>query len=527
LLVLIALIPATVRLISFPDYPGSDDAFIHLSVIQNIASGNGWGINPGDPVNLSTSPLFTMVFSAMSGWTDDLLILGSVLSVVVVALSIGLTFFMTRRLSGDGWAAIVAAALAATNIHLWRWTGTFLETTFAYCCVLALLAIILGSDRQRPGGPRGLPTAFAIGAFIGLGTLLRPEIGLVGVGWLLHIAWSDRGSFVARSFASFVGLSSVLLPYMLWAQATFGTVTPTSFTVKASSGLHVGVTTTMEQIAVVLVSGGLGSLLLCAASSVFALASGWSSPEHDHSQPLFRAFSLLWSIPVFTMLFYMMKTDALQSPGRYILPFTATIPILASLVWHRLAAPLAGRRAGFVLIAAVSIVVQLLLSVWVNHIRFAPVLRRMNTEYVATMSAAAEVLNELCQPGDTALIWVDLGVVSWRHDKSCFIADGGGLASPDLIGLNLTDMVSRTNARFIVENQGDAGEAVEIPGYRTQTIWSREYLSHSVADPDRVFVARVYRVEPDARRRDRTLNLRKSFESEGRQSAEKRRIPVS
>ena len=148
------------------------------------------------------------------------------------------------------------------------------------------------------------------------------------------------------------------------------------------------------------------------------------------------------------MLFYLMKTDALQSPGRYILPFSATIPVLASLVWHRLASTRTGKSAGCVMIAGISVAAQLLLSVYVNHVRFAPVLRRMNTEYVATMSSAAEVLNSICQPGDTALIWVDLGVVSWRHDKSCFIADGGGLASPDLIGLDLTDMVSRTNARF-------------------------------------------------------------------------------
>ncbi len=496
-LALVALIPAIVRLISFPDYPGSDDAYIHLSVIQNIASGNGWGINPGDPVNLSTSPLFTMVFSALSGWMDNLLVLGAALSMASVTLSIVLTYFITRRLSGDAWTAILAAALAATNIHLWRWTGTFLETTFAYCFVLVTVTIILWPDEHRRGKPRGLPTAFAIGAIIGLGTLLRPEIGLVGVAWLLHIAWRDRANLFARGFASFLGLCAVLLPYAIWALATFGEILPTSFTAKASSGIHLGVTTTMEQIAVVLISGALGSLLLCAGSSVCALASGRDQSAHVRPQQLLRAFSPLWSIPALTMLFYMMKTDALQSPGRYVLPFTATIPVLASLVWHRLASTRTGRRAGFAIIAALSIVAQLLLSVYVNHVRFAPVLRRMNTEYVATMSAAAEVLNKLCQPGDTALIWVDLGVVSWRHDKSCFIADGGGLASPDLIGLELPEMASRTDARFVVENQGAAGETLAIPGYRTQTIWSREYLSHSVADADRVFVARVYRLEPD------------------------------
>ena len=65
LVILISVVPLLVRQIFFPEYPGPDDAFIHLAVINSIAKFNTWGINPGENINLSTSPLFTVIFSIL------------------------------------------------------------------------------------------------------------------------------------------------------------------------------------------------------------------------------------------------------------------------------------------------------------------------------------------------------------------------------------------------------------------------------------------------------------------------------
>src|SRR4026207_1489267 len=57
---------AVVRLIYEPGYRGTDDSFSHAAIVESLRAGNGWGINPGEPVNLSTSPLFTLLMLGLS-----------------------------------------------------------------------------------------------------------------------------------------------------------------------------------------------------------------------------------------------------------------------------------------------------------------------------------------------------------------------------------------------------------------------------------------------------------------------------
>jgi hypothetical protein len=63
---LIAAVPILIKLLCYPSYPGSDDAFIHLTIVRNLTHGLGWGINPGEPINVSSSPLYTALVSLLS-----------------------------------------------------------------------------------------------------------------------------------------------------------------------------------------------------------------------------------------------------------------------------------------------------------------------------------------------------------------------------------------------------------------------------------------------------------------------------
>jgi hypothetical protein len=60
---LACVLPHATKLGYYPDYPGFDDAFIHLRVAENLAHGKGWGINAFEPINVSSSPLFTLILS--------------------------------------------------------------------------------------------------------------------------------------------------------------------------------------------------------------------------------------------------------------------------------------------------------------------------------------------------------------------------------------------------------------------------------------------------------------------------------
>jgi len=93
------------------------------------------------------------------------------------------------------------------------------------------------------------------------------------------------------------------------------------------------------------------------------------------------------------------------------------------------------------------------------------------------------------------LVWADIGVVSWRHDKSCFIADAGALASPELAKMELSEMIEHTGARFVLECQGTVDEGLSFPKHNGRLVWSRSYLSQSVTSPDNTFVARLYELD--------------------------------
>ncbi len=61
---LTCFVPHLLKWVYYASYPGFDDAFIHLRVADNVASGRGWGINAFEPINVSSSPLFTMLLAA-------------------------------------------------------------------------------------------------------------------------------------------------------------------------------------------------------------------------------------------------------------------------------------------------------------------------------------------------------------------------------------------------------------------------------------------------------------------------------
>jgi hypothetical protein len=480
----LCLLPAAIRAVYYPGYPGSDDSFIHLAVLQNLVAGGGWGVNPGDPVNLSTSPLFTLALLPVAFFSEQPLVWGQALSMLAVAATIALSFAVARDLGGDARAGLLAAALAAGNIHLWRWTGSFLETTFACALVLGIVRFAL-----RPATPgerafsQSFSHAFGLGALIGLGALLRPEAGLLGVAWLAHALWNRESQLLGRGAAALLGLAVVLGPYALWAQATFGSVLPTAFAAKTEGGLQSGVTRTLVQMLLVLGTGSTGALLLLAAAGI--AVSGDAAARRRLANGL-RRNALLWGLPLAVAAFYYAKTAALQSAARYLIPFLGTLPILAAVIWWRCV----GTRLRGLAVAAVA--AQLVGALLLNHRVVAPVLQRMQSEYVATMSAAATELDRRCRPGDAVLVWMDLGVVSWRRAGACRIADGGRLASPELTGLDLSGMLDHTGARFVLQSLGARGAGLRLRERDAALVWSREFLSHSVGQPGEVFVARLY-----------------------------------
>jgi len=489
LVALCCLLPAVVKLLSYPDYPGSDDAFIHFSVIQNIHRGGGWGVNAGEPVFLSTSPLFTVFFSAVRSLTRHVIAAGMALSLMAASLYVLGVFVLATRSCGSFFLSVVCAFLAASNVHLWRWNGTFMEVTFATCAVVWVVALFLASSSTGPR--RVLAKYLLIGFLTGLGILLRPEIGLLLPAFFLHSLLNDRTDLGSRYGMLAVGVAVVLGPFAALAYAYFGTFLPTTFTAKTTTGLLWVNTTVWTQIFKTVASGCCGT----GGAVVVLLALTWRSPGRCSLTEAMRRSAVFWAIPLTGFLFYSLKTSELQSAARYYLPFMGTLPLLLLAVPNRLSL-----RPGMVrgvLIAAC--VTQVAVSAILNQRLVAPVLSRMTSEYIPTMTGAAREVNARAKSGDSLLVFTDIGVVASQLSRSVYLIDGGGLASPWLQRMPLGAMVDRARPRFVLESLGTdymlVDRALKADSVTARLIWSRPFHSHGVEHADVTYVARLYELD--------------------------------
>lgn len=468
------LLPAAVRLLCYPGYPGSDDAFIHSAVATNLAAGRGWGIQPGEPVNLSSSPLFTLAAAGLTLLGADVWKSGALVTVLAACAGVWLTWWAARRL---GLAGLPAALLAATNLHLWRWTGALLETTLAWA--VTPLAVGLGAAAVGRGERRFAAWA-ALGAVLGVAVLLRYELALLAVVVPLQARldgarprWGGLGA----------GLALVTAPWAGYALYRFGTLLPTTLAAKSSAALHWPSTAVLAALGKVALSAAPGALLLLG----MGLAWRWRGGAAQADRWAVRRLQL-WLPPLAVALFYSVAMDVLQSPGRYFLPFT---PLVALLAVSALPAGRPSRLLSGTLTLAV--VLQAALALVINERRVAPVLRSMEPGYVAAMRDAAAELRRRCRPGEEVLVITDIGVLAAAGTGECRILDGGGLATPALAGLSLPEMVARHRPRWVLESLGEPRRPLPAAaGVPLDELWSREFPSHGIARPDRRYVVRLF-----------------------------------
>ncbi len=196
-----------------------DDSWIHLRFAENLASGRGFGINPGVPVAGSTAPLWTLLLAGALALGLPALLAAKLLGI----LCYGTTALLTRRLAlalGLGGGLALAAGLGAAGLARLCWgalSGMEVPLAAALVAGAALLAA-----RRRP---------LAAAAALGCATLARPEAALLLV---LHLAGAGR--LRAAGARGAVALL-VLLPALLFNVATVGRLVPATAAAKVEGGL--------------------------------------------------------------------------------------------------------------------------------------------------------------------------------------------------------------------------------------------------------------------------------------------------
>jgi hypothetical protein len=465
----------------FPGYPGSDDSFIHLQIARNLAHGLGWGVNAGERVNLSTSPLFTLIlsFGSLLGLNPEQF------GIAISCLStIAGEIFLQRlllRATGSFRLSILGMAFGAFNIWLWRWNGSIMEATLAFCLVILICLLYYGEGRWTGRWP------LVSGVLLGLAILTRPEVVLLYFCLALDCLVNRRDRIYEGAKLT-LGMGGVLLPWLIFSKLYFSTIVPTTYYAKSTAGIHLLNPAILAQLGSCILSG-CGCLVVLLAG-IFVKAIG---DQEFRRQTIADAkrYLALFLFPVTLFAFYYCRTKGLESPGRYYLPALGLLPATVIFLRH---AQLGKWNLGSPRVIYSALAAQAVMCCWLNQTRIAPVLSGFRENYLRAAKANVEFLTAHCAPSDVVLVESDIGALSFFGRNRFIIADGGLLASPELRGLSLKGMLEASKARYLVESLGQApgSMAHEHPECRLELLHSEEFKSHSISDPNRHFFCNVY-----------------------------------
>ena len=477
---LLILAPALVKFFSYPAYPGPDGAFLQVAVAEHILDGKGWGIVSHDRVNLTSSPIFILVLVAV-------LAIGSIGLAQIVSVGFGcaalaVTFFATRSITESSVCGLAALAVAAADVHLWHWSGVLMETSLAYLAVTVIAAMTLWMMRGRW---TGTPMFMVLGALIGLGTLVRFEIGIL-LPLSIAALWFSRHPSVLRLVAVGGGFLIPVLPWFAFATSYFGSPLPTTYFGHVGS-FHIVNTGIVKADGTAVVTGVGLSILIAAVAVVLARrTSDGRAKLRSYAMPL--CFLLSWPIALFG--FHYLKTPV--GSARYALPGMATWPMAVGLVIA--AVPPKPRNLRWLTAALGGC---LAVALVINVVTLRPALNSFNSGYRPAMTAAAQYLRDHCKPGEVA-VFLDNGLGIGARDGigDCTLMDTA-LATPQLSGIPLEQLLTSVRPTYVVEGRGPRGlSGDDLPVRYPQLVLlrSQSYASSELATPRQLTYLNIYRV---------------------------------
>jgi len=217
--------------LGFRDYY-FDDPFITYRVAENLAAGQGWVYNPGEHVNATTSPLWTLLLAGLHRLTGiSLPSLAPALSILFLILAAELlarALSLSSRGAADPSRSLptLAALFTVLNPHFAMTVG--METMLLFALALAA---ILADQRER--------WTWA-GLWLSLAVLTRMDAGLLALILGLHFLSTRKRPFPLGALLAF------LIPLLLWFSFSvlyFGELLPGTLAVKIAqrqSGGHWG-----------------------------------------------------------------------------------------------------------------------------------------------------------------------------------------------------------------------------------------------------------------------------------------------
>ena len=416
---LIALIVLAGLTIAYWQYT-QDDVYITYTYSRNLAEGQGFVFNPGEHVQGTTTPLYTLLMAAVYRITPDLLHAGNLISAACLAgIVFSLAHLLRQHLSRYAQAGLVLLLASAPIVYV-----SFGMETLLYSLMLCVACLLWASGHRRSAmlAAAGLTWLRADGIVLGgtLGLLALGE-GIAAarrgeIGWGRAFPW-DLAAIYALGIA----------PWFGFAWLYFGSPLPNTFAAKQAM---------------------LSGLLW------WTDGAGWWRSFYGNNALSLLAVPLIgvglwraWRIPrlrplaAWPVLYVIGYTALNVTAFWYYTPLTLILIALAALGGQTVAARLIRRGAPRRAVIAAGgglILLSTVLGV-ANALGYAPPPPR-----IATYTLAGQWIAAHTDPEATLMVG-DLGIVGYYAHR----------ATLDTPGLIVPDMHVRTPASAVLKYQPD------------------------------------------------------------------------
>jgi len=395
-----------------------DDTYIYLRFAENLVHGNGISYNAGTPTYGMTSPLWLFIVALGGRIGADLPLAAKGIDLLLASLSIIVFYFLAREVIREPGTAMIATVVFSVNAWLIRWAGTGMETSLAVCLTLGAFLYCFRNE-------------YLVSMVLaGLLALVRPEGCVMGPVILVDFFFNsvDKRRALRRVVWLLAAYGVVVVPWLIYALCTFGTIMPNTARAKADPNPVFAdyLNSAWSQIKVVGFTEGVLVVVLFGAT--IALVRILRNPERKEERTFLLRYGIvggLWGM-VLPCIFL---SSGVQIVSRYLLP---VIPMVTIFAFSHLFRSVWNERL-FRWVPTIVIAVAVLAALQ-NQIGYWKAVKPGVDQFEESMEGSVipigRWLDKNTMPTDTIMAW-DIGALGYYSHRP--ILDAFGLVTPKMI----------------------------------------------------------------------------------------------